>query len=191
MGRRVYFIGSHSTGKTTMSRYVHAKYGLPLLPEVARLVLAERELSMKSLRMDLDVVNSFQKEIFIRQMRSEEGLDDFVSDRCFDNLAYAAQHSTILKEILAIPGLTEYLERMKRPDTFMFFVRPSRETMCEDGVREEMSWEEVLRIDSMVKFMLEMWDIRYFQISAASMQERARLVDSVLSVSPSGPTIRG
>jgi hypothetical protein len=180
---KVFFIGSHSTGKTTMSRYVHAKYGLPLLPEVARLVLAERELSMKSLRMDLDVVDAFQQEIFSRQMEMERGLKEFVSDRCFDNLAYAAQHSTILQKIMATPGLEDYIKSMRDPESFVFFVRPSRDTLHEDGVREEIVWEEVLRIDAMVKFMLEMWNIRYFQISTPGMQERARLVDSVLSVS--------
>lgn len=178
---RVYFIGSHSTGKTTLSRYVANKYGLPLLPEIARLILAERELSIESLRMDLGVVNSFQREVFIRQMAAERGMDNFVSDRCFDNLAYAAQHSTILKDILEIDGFAEYIGRMRSPDTFLFFVRPERATLREDGVREQIDWGEVLRIDAMIKFMLEMWGLRYFLISTSVMQERTRLVDAVLS----------
>ena len=77
---RIYFIGAHSTGKTTMARYVSEKTGFPLLPEVARMVLAERELSMETLRSDLDVVDSFQQEIFHRQMQTEQDLDDFVSE---------------------------------------------------------------------------------------------------------------
>ena len=183
---KVYFIGAHSTGKTTLSRYVANKYGLPLLPEVARLVLAERELSMESLRLDLDVVDSFQKEIFVRQMASERGVKDFVSDRCFDNLAYAAQHSRILKDVLEMSDLKEYVKHMRDPDVFLFFVRPARATMREDGVREPVDWEEVLRIDAMIKFMLEMWGLGYYTIATHGMQERARLIDAVLS-SARGP----
>lgn len=183
---KVYFIGAHSTGKTTLSRYVARKYGIPLLPEVARLVLAERELSMDSLRMDLDVVDSFQKEIFVRQMATEKEVRAFVSDRCFDNLAYAAQHSTILKDILEMDSLSDYVERMRSPSVFIFFVRPSRATMREDGVREQVDWEEVLRIDAMIKFMLEMWGLRYFLVATPGMQERARLVDAVLSGADGG-----
>jgi len=183
---RVYFIGAHSTGKTTLSRYVANTYGVPLLPEVARLVLAERELSMESLRLDLDVVDSFQKGILVRQMASESGMKEFVSDRCFDNLAYAAQHSRILKDVLEMPELVEYIRRMRDPDVFLFFVRAARATMKEDGVREQVDWEEILRIDAMIKFMLEMWGLRYHVISTHSMQERARLIDAVLS-STRGP----
>lgn len=178
---KVYFIGAHSTGKTTLSRYVASKYEMPLLPEVARLVLAERELSMDSLRMDLGIVNSFQKEIFIRQLSVEKEIQNFVSDRCFDNLAYAAQHSTILKEMLDMPELKNYVEKMRSPDVFLFFVRPSRATMKDDGVREQVDWEEVLKIDAMIKFMLEMWGLKYFVIATSGMQERARLIDAILS----------
>jgi len=27
---RIYFVGSHATGKTTMTRYVSRRYGLPM-----------------------------------------------------------------------------------------------------------------------------------------------------------------
>lgn len=179
---RVYFIGSHSTGKTTLARYVAERYGLPLLNEVARQVLAERELSMEKLRTDMGSVDSFQKDVFLRQMREEAGRQDFVSDRSFDNLAYAAQHASVLREVLAHASLPEYLERLRGDGVFLFFVRPSRSTMADDGVREQVDWEGVLAIDAMVKFMLEMWGLRYICLSTPSMQERARTIDAVLRV---------
>jgi adenylate kinase family enzyme len=37
---RIYFVGAHATGKTTMTRYVSRRYGLPMITEVARAVLA-------------------------------------------------------------------------------------------------------------------------------------------------------
>jgi Cdc6-like AAA superfamily ATPase len=177
---RVYFIGAHSTGKTTMARYVSRQTGLQLLPEVARMVLAERELSMETLRSDLDVVDSFQKEIFHRQMEIERNHDSFVSDRSFDNLAYAAQHARVLQSILQEKEFGEYLDRMRQPDVVLFYVRPVRATLRNDGIREQIDWDELVRIDGAIKFMLEMWGLQYFMIHSSSMQERARLVDAVL-----------
>src|SRR5512135_1443126 len=167
----VYFIGAHSTGKTTMARYVSRQTGLQLLPEVARMVLAERELSMGTLRSDLDVVDSFQKEIFHRQMEIERNCDNFVSDRSFDNLAYAAQHARVLRSILREKKFREYIERMRKPDVILFYIRPVRATLRNDGVREQIDWDELVRIDGAIKFMLEMWGLQYFMIYSASMQE--------------------
>jgi nicotinamide riboside kinase len=178
---RIYFIGAHSTGKTTMARYVAENYGIPLLTEVARSLLAERELTMETLRSDLPVVDSFQKGIFFRQMEVEKGRDSFVSDRSFDNLAYAAQHSRVLREVLETPAARAYVERLRSEDVLIFFVRPVRSTMRNDGVREQVEWEGLQQIDGMVKFMLEMWGLRHFQISTGSMQERARFVDAIIT----------
>lgn len=178
---RIYFIGAHSTGKTTMARYVADAYRIPLLTEVARSMLAERELSMETLRSDLEVVDSFQKGIFFRQVQVERDRDSFVSDRSFDNLAYAAQHARVLRGVLETSEARAYVERLRKKDVVIFFVRPVKSTMQDDGIREQVVWDELNRIDGMVKFMLEMWGLRYFQISTGSMQERARFVDAVIS----------
>lgn len=178
---RIYFIGSHSTGKTTMARYVADAYRIPLLTEVARSMLAERELSMETLRSDLGVVDSFQKGIFFRQIKVEKDRDSFVSDRSFDNLAYAAQHARVLRDVLETQEARSYVEGLRKKDVIIFFVRPVQSTMQDDGIREQVVWDELNRIDGMVKFMLEMWGLQYFQISTGSMQERARFVDAVIS----------
>jgi len=164
-----------------MARYVANGYKLPLLPEVARQVLAERELSMETLRSDLDVVDSFQKEIFYRQVDAEKRIKEFVSDRSFDNLAYAGSHSRVLREILIDKVLTNYIERLRKSDVILFYVRPVKATLRNDGVREQIDWDELMKIDGAIKFMLEMWGLEYFTINSPSMQERVRLVDSVLS----------
>ena len=53
---RIYFVGSHATGKTTMTRYVSRRFGLPMITEIARAVLAELEISFDTLRTDMDLV---------------------------------------------------------------------------------------------------------------------------------------
>lgn len=175
---RIYFTGAHSTGKTTLARYTSNQKKLPLLTEVARTILAEKELQIEALRADLGVVNDYQKEVFFRQLAEEKKYKDFVSDRSFDCLAYAAQHSTVLSEILQTNELKEYINSLRNPDVKIFFVRPSKATLKNDGVRENLFWDGITTIDAMCKFMLEMFNLPYVQINSDSMQERVRLIES-------------
>ena len=179
---RVYFIGAHSTGKTTCARYVSEKYKLPMITEVARAVLSEKELHLDSLRYDMNMVDDYQRSIFYRQIQEEKKHPDFVSDRSFDCLAYAAQHTRILAELMYTSELSDYIGSLRRPGVFIFFVRPSKATLKADGVRESLNWDGVVSIDAMVKFMLEMWQIPHFQINMENMQERVQLINSVLSL---------
>lgn len=181
---KVYFVGSHSTGKTTCARYVSEKYKISMITEMARTILSEKELHIDSLRTNLDVVDEYQTDILFRQMQAEYSYDigNLVSDRSFDCLAYAAQHSRVLSKLLVSPEMRQYIEWLKKPDAFIFFVRPSKATLRADGVRESLTWDGVVAIDAKIKFMLEAWDLRYFQINTDNMQERVRLIDAVLSL---------
>jgi nicotinamide riboside kinase len=177
---RIYFVGSHATGKTTLCRYISRKYGSPMITEVARAVLAEMEGSFDAMRTDMDLVAEYQKQVFARQI-AEERLhgDGFVSDRAFDNLAYAAEHTTIVADLMQSPRFAEYMKWVS--DGVVFFLRPHQSLLKEDGVRAGVSWESVLRIDGMVKLMLEQHRVSYLPIESVSMQERVRAVEFVLS----------
>src|SRR5574337_290016 len=87
---KIYFVGSHSTGKTTCARYVSEQYKLPMITEVARAVLSEKELHLDSLRYDMNLVDDYQTQIFERQLTEEQKYKSFVSDRSFDCLAYGS-----------------------------------------------------------------------------------------------------
>lgn len=179
---RIYMVGAHSTGKTTLARWVRDAYGLPMISEVARGVLAEMEAPLDSIRSNVAVVDRYQREVFLRQVSSEmEQPGSYVSDRSFCNLAYAASHSTILSELAGDPRLQRYMAQVR--DGLVFFVRPHRELLANDGVRENADWEAVIRIDGMVKFMLEWFGVPYIPLASLSMQERVRMVDRVLSLS--------
>lgn len=54
--------------------------------------------------------------------------------------------------------------------------------MRADGVRESLNWDGAVAIDAQIKFLYEMFGIRYFQINTDNMQERIRLIDSVISL---------
>ncbi len=179
---RIYFVGSHATGKTTMTRYVSRKYGLPMISEIARAVLAELETSFDALRTDMDLVAEYQRRVFERQVQVEraQGANGagFVSDRAFDNLAYAAEHTLAVGDMMADDTYKQYTEWVAQG--IVFFVRPHRDLLKDDGVRAGVTWESVLRIDGMVKLMLEQSRIPYLPLESSSMQERARAVDFVL-----------
>lgn len=187
---RVYLVGAHSTGKTTLARYIRDHYGLPMISEVARSILAEMEISLDRLRSDVDSVSRYQMEVFRRQVESERRMPTgFVSDRAFCNLAYMANHATNMGEIFRDPMLNEYMQSVA--EGVVFFVRPHRDLLAEDGVRAGVNWEEVITIDGMVKLMLEMWSIPYITLSALSMQERVRTIDAVLNLKMAGGKMRG
>jgi len=58
-------------------------------------------------------------------------------------------------------------------------------------VRERLVWEEVVRIDGMVKFMLEMFAVPYIPLESLSMQERVRTVERVLQLAGVGRVSNG
>ena len=182
---RIYLVGAHATGKTTLARWVRDQYAVPMIAEVARGVLAEMEARLETLRTDIDLVNRYQREVFQRQIEAERNVAGaFVSDRAFCNLAYAAHHSTILGDIFREERLAEYMRWVK--GGIVFFLRPHRELVVEDGVRAGVQWEEVLRIDGMVKLLLEIFDVPYIPVESLSMQERCRLVERVLALTELG-----
>jgi len=191
---RIYLVGAHATGKTTLARWIRDRYSLPMISEVARGVLAEMEAQLATLRTNLDLVNEYQAKVFERQLECEAralrdappGTMAFVSDRAFCNLAYAAHHSTILSQVMEDPRLAEYMNSVK--EGIVFYLRPHRELLVDDGVRAGLEWEEVVRIDGMVKLLLELFAIPYVPVDCLPMQERTRLVEAVLSLTGMRPT---
>ena len=82
--RRVAIVGSFSTGKTTLAEVAAAKLGLPLLPEVAREVVA------LGFKLDKDATVETEALIFMRQYYNEMVHTEFVGDRSLiDVMAYA------------------------------------------------------------------------------------------------------
>ena len=176
---RIYFVGSHATGKTTLCRYVSRRFGLPMITEVARAVLAEMESSLDALRTDMELVAEYQDRVFGRQVAIERmHTGAFVSDRAFDNLAYAAEHTTVVADLMGDQRFRDYIRWVS--DGTVFFLRPHRDLLKEDGVRAGVAWESVLRIDGMIKLLLEQHRIPYLPIESVSMQERVRAVEFVL-----------
>lgn len=81
---KVAFVGSFSTGKTTLANLFAREWDLPLLPEVARQVV---ELGFA---LDMSATAETETLIFLKQWRAESSHERFVADRSiYDVLAYA------------------------------------------------------------------------------------------------------
>lgn len=169
---RIYVCGAHSTGKTTLARHVAKELGLPLINEVARQVIAEMELSFETLRVDVTRAGEYQREVFKRQMEVEERYPNgFVSDRTFDNLAYAARHSAVIPQLLDADCM-RYFAKVR--ESLVLYVRPHRECMSNDGVREQVEWDEINRIDGILDFLLAWQQVPCIGISELNMKDRVR-----------------
>src|SRR5262249_43834347 len=125
------------------------------------------------------LVAEYQRRVFERQVTAEKQQPGgFVSDRAFDNLAYAAEHTTILADLLGEPSFAEYMQWVSRG--LVFFLRPHPSLLKDDCVRAGVSWDSVLRIDGMVKLLLEQHRVRYLPVESVSMQERVRILEFAL-----------
>lgn len=180
MKPNIYFVGAHSTGKTTLARWVSETYGMPMLTEVARLVLAQKEINLERLRTDINAVGLYQQEVFFRQLTEEAAMTQpFVSDRAFCSLAYTARHTDRLANLLRQRETIDYLNSLRAH--LVVFVRPHKELLSEDGVRETPKWDDVLRIDGMIQLLLEQFSIPYIVLDSLSMADRTRTLSCVLS----------
>jgi hypothetical protein len=176
--RRVWLVGTHSTGKSTLGRWISKEYQLPMVSEVARTLIVELGKKLDAIRLDPDLSDRFQWEIFERQMRAEAALNEFVSDRGCDHLAYAAEHSRMAHVIHQDMRFKEYMIGMKRG--IVFYVRPHAALVVPDGIRAGLDWDSVVRIDGMVKFMLRTHGVPYFEIASLAMDERISTIEAVL-----------
>ena len=176
---RIYICGPQSSGKSTLARWISKKYRLPLVTEVVRSVVAEREIQLDQMLADLELAFSVQREIAERQLLSEEKAGErFVSDRAFDHLAYSANHTMRSHEIAQ--WANNYLQRVRHEDSIVFFVRPHQQLVTEDGVRNNLAWDEIVRIDGMIKLLLGIYNINYVSIDSINMVDRARTVSAVI-----------
>lgn len=179
---RFYFVGSHGTGKTTMSKAVQKMYGLPLIEELARRELEKNNMTLEKLRADMEAVKSYQATLWYAQIREESVYESkkqtFISDRSFDNLAYWIEYAFGIGSILKSSEFAAYIEKLKLPNTTVFFVRPETSFIRDDGIRSrlELGMEDVGRIDGIIRTMLEIWDIDYIPIKGTNLKDRLRTV---------------
>ena len=179
---RIYFTGADGSGKTTLVDYTARKYGLPMLNEIARNVLADGRRTFNEIRAEGSSASAFQKAVFERQFREEAKLEaPYVSDRSIDNLAYAVEHGRNFAELLrTIPA--NYIEQLRT--SIVFVVRPQRSfrtTAATDPFRLLSEWDGQVRIDAHTEMLFKLFDVPFMVIAEASAAAREAQVDWCLA----------
>ena len=182
MQKRVYFVGAQSTGKTTLSSLVATRLRWSYIPEQARVVLSEKGWKLGDFAKDLYKAAEFQRLLIQRQLAEEQKLqgEDFVSDRAFDGIAYAAASTLIASELYNSLDFKEYLGDFQTFGSIVFFVRPHVQLIEQDMVGPDACWESICRIDGMLEYVLEIEKIPYIPLESMSMKSRVRTVEGVL-----------
>lgn len=175
--RRIVFVGSLSTGKTTLAELLARRLDLPLLPEAAR------EIAALGFKLDKDATAETETLIFLKQYNNELAYRDFVSDRSLiDVMAYGGwvlDNQPRRLENALWEECERLAERQLRTNYSHVFYLPIEFPIVPDDLRP-MDPEFQKDIDERIVKLLETYDVRY-QTLTGSVEERLGQIDSVLS----------
>lgn len=166
--RRIVFVGSFSTGKTTLAELLARHLDLPLLPETAREVV---ELGFK---LDKDVTPETETLIFLKQYNNELSTPEFVSDRSLiDVMAYAGwllDNRPHQKEMALWEECERLAGRNLRINYSHVYYLPIEFPIVLDGLRpDDPEWQQ--EIDRRILRLLDTHSITHETITG-SVDER-------------------
>ncbi|MDQ6927412.1 MAG: ATP-binding protein [Actinomycetota bacterium] len=178
---KIAFVGSFSTGKTTLANLFAREWDYPLLPEVAREVV--------ELGFPLDQTATAETEtlIFLKQWRAEAVHDRFVADRSiYDVLAYAdwvmehnksdrkENHLWLESREIAVLDLRARYDHV--------FYLPIEFPIVLDGLRpDDTSFQA--DVDGRIRGLLESHDVAFHTLTGG-IEERQEQVRRAVSPAP-------
>lgn len=178
---KIAFIGSHSTGKTTVARPIAETLGVPFLSEVARDVA--RDWGLTPATIPADRVLDYQWEILHRQIEREQQHPAWVSDRStLDNCAYFeayAEHQTTPEDAARYKrrawGNTVHYDRL--------ILIPPMFAPVDDGERHTDPAEQ-LRVHRIVCDLIDAWGLaeKVYTVTSATVEGRINEILRVLEV---------
>ena len=181
MAVKIAFVGSFSTGKTTLANLFAREWDYPLLPEVAREVV---ELGFP---LDQSATAETETLIFLKQWRAEAVHDRFVADRSiYDVLAYAdwvMDHSpTERKEDHLWYEAREIAVLDLRARYDHVFYLPIEFPIVLDGLRPDDTGFQA-DIDRRIRHLLETEDVSFHTLTGPveDRQEQVRKIVGVLA----------
>lgn len=179
-------VGAQGTGKSTLSKALSERMGVPLITEQARIVAQEMGISdLTEFRNNapLEEKVEFQKRVLDRQIEVENSLlHGFVSDRTtIDNAAYwlCWNHALVSHE-----ERLEYLKKahdhaLKSYDFLIY--TPIEFEIVDDGFRETNK-DYQAEVDFLVVTLLKGWGLTNRVLRASgSVEERVKHVLSIIS----------
>ena len=177
---KVAFVGSFSTGKTTLANLFAREWDLPLLPEVARQVV---ELGFP---LDQSATAETETLIFLKQWRAELVHRHFVADRSiYDVLAYAdwvMEHQPPRKENHLWWESREIAVMDLRARYDHVFYLPVEFPIVLDGLRPDDTAFQA-DIDRRMVHLLESADVVHHTLTGSIEQRQQQVRDVVGSFS--------
>ncbi|MDQ4097701.1 MAG: ATP-binding protein [Actinomycetota bacterium] len=173
---KIAFVGSFSTGKTTLANLFAREWDYPLLPEVARQVV---ELGFP---LDQRATAETETLIFLKQWRAEASHERFVAARSvYDVLAYADwvmehQDGSRKENHLWYEAREIALLDLRARYDHVFYL-PIEFPIVLDGLRpDDPSFQA--DIDRRIRHLLETADVRFHALSGSveTRQAEARRV---------------
>ena len=176
MQTRIAIVGSFSTGKTTLAEDLARRLELPLLPEVAREVVA------LGFKLDKDATPETETLIFLRQYNNELSTPEFVGDRSLiDVMAYAGwvlDNQPRRKESALWDECLRLAERRLRTSYSHVFYLPIEFPIVLDGLRpDDPDFQK--DIDHRILSLLASHDIEYETVTG-SVEERLTKIEAAL-----------
>ncbi len=173
---KVAFVGSFSTGKTTLAEAAAQPLDLPLLPEVAR------EVAAMGFKLDKDATAEVETLIFLRQLRNEMTHPDFVGDRSIiDVMAYAGwvlDNQPRRLENALWDACEEIAEHHLRSQYTHVFYLPIEFAIVPDGLRP-MDPGFQKEIDERMLGLLERHAIAYETLTGSVDERLSTLIERV------------
>ncbi|MDQ4133433.1 MAG: ATP-binding protein [Actinomycetota bacterium] len=176
---KVAFVGSFSTGKTTLANAFAREWGYPLLPEVAREVVA------LGFPLDQGATAETEALIFLKQWRAEAVHERFVADRSvYDVLAYADwvmehREGNRKEDHLWFEAREIAVLDLRARYDFVFYL-PIEFPIVLDGLRPDDTAFQA-DIDRRIKALLDGEDVPYHTLTG-SIEERSNEVRRMVGV---------
>lgn len=173
---KVTFVGSFSTGKTTLAHHFAREWEVPLLPEVAR------EVAELGFPLDQTATSETETLIFLKQWRAEMSHDNFVSDRSlYDVVAYADwvfQHERERRkeDHLWNEAREIALQNLRARYDFVFYL-PIEFPIVLDGLRPDDPAFQA-DIDGRMHSLLESHDVEFHTLTG-TIEERQEQVRKI------------
>jgi nicotinamide riboside kinase len=174
---KVAFVGSFSTGKTTLANHFAREWDYPLLPEVAREVV--------ELGFPLDQTATAETEtlIFLKQWHAELLHDQYVADRSiYDVLAYAdwvMENAAPRKENhLWLESRALATRDLRARYDFVFYL-PIEFPIVLDGLRPDDTGFQA-DIDGRITQLLELHDVVHHTLTG-SIEDRQAQVRKIVA----------